>query len=185
MGDLLGPIKNAIGFGGMPDAYSLIMNLGNHIEPVRILIYAIAYMLSLWITFFAIRKLAVHGEGQNSETTIGGIVVMFASAIILFYLPTTLDSMSFTVFGDAGNALAYTAPEQASQKVANAMAVIYRFIGLAGLIAVVHGILVIKAVAEGTTRDNYSKGVWHLIGGWCAIHLDDLMNVLKASAGFN
>lgn len=179
-------IKNVTGFGNAPDAYTLIMNIGQSLNSVSLFIYAFAYMASLWMLFLTINKLAKYGESSNNnEQGLGSIFIGFALCILLYYLPSTLDSISYTVFQGSGSAFAYTAPANVSAKVSNAATVIYRFIGIAGVVAVIIGILSMKAVSEGTSRDGYAKGAWHVIGGWCAIHLDDLIAMMKVTGGFS
>lgn len=179
-------IKNATGFGNAPDAYTLIMNIGGSLGSISLFIYALAYMLSLWMLFLTINKLAKYGESSNNnEQGLGSIFIGFGLCVLLYYLPSTLDSISLTVFNGTGSAFAYTAASGVSAKVAAATTVIYRFIGIAGVAAVIIGIMSMKAVSEGSSRDGYSKGVWHVIGGWCAIHLDDLISVLKSTGGFS
>ena len=112
---------------------------------------------------------------------------MFGVAILLVYLPQTLDTMSFTLLKSKGSALSYSqnwAGDSAS-KFADGLAVIFKIIGTIGLLAVVRGLMEWKNVSEGLVRNGYAKGTWHLIGGWCAFHLDDVIHILKASAGIH
>ena len=168
-----------------PDALTLIHALGDDLQALLIGVKALAWCLGIWVTLMAILRLVRKGNegggGNNDEIGYGSIIIMFASGVFLFHLPDTINSLSYTAFEHEGNALAYTQTPQLSQKFNNALQAVFLFIGLAGYVSVVVGLMDWKHVAEGLRRGTYAKGWWHLIGGWAAIHLDDVMNVFKAS----
>lgn len=168
-----------------PDALTLIHALGDDIQALLIGVKVLSWSLGIWVTLMAIAKLARKGnqggDGPNSEIGYASIIMMFTSGLLLFHLPDTINSLSFTAFNQVGSALAYTQTPDLSQKFNNALQVVFLFVGLCGYVSVVVGLMDWKHVAEGLRRGTYAKGWWHLIGGWAAIHLDDVLNVFKAS----
>lgn len=166
-----------------PDIYQVLVNLGGSLSNVLMLISALAYFFAIVMLISVVHRLAEHGSQTNPEKGISGIVIAFLITVALFYLPSTLDTLSYTVFQGEGSAFSYTAPSFATQKVTTALTVIYRFIGICGICAVITGLMHWKKVSEGLIKSGYAKGSWHIIGGWIALHLDDLVHVLKTTAG--
>ena len=167
-----------------PDVLEVLKNLDQSLPSIQLAIKAFAYMSAFWIVYIAILKLARHGNGE-SEVGLGSISILFATAILLVWLPQTLDTLSFTILSGKGSALSYSqnwAGDSAS-KFSDGLAVIFKIIGTIGLLAVVRGLMEWKNVSEGLVRNGYAKGTWHLIGGWMAFHLDDVIHILKTSAG--
>ena len=169
-----------------PDVLEVLKNLDQSLPSIQLAIKAFAYCASFWIVYIAILKLARHGNGEH-EVGIGSIFIMFGVAILLVNLPTTLDTMSFTILKSEGSALSYSQGwgGSAASKFSDGLAVIFKIIGTIGLLAVVRGLMEWKNVSEGLVRNGYAKGTWHLIGGWCAFHLDDVIHILKTSAGIH
>lgn len=180
-GNLLENIKSAINFGNIPDAYTLINNLGANLPSLKAMLGSLAYLFAFIFAYVAILKLSRKGSGSNDEASYGGIIVIFISAVALAYLPSTMNTLSFTILGGSGDAFSYNPSGTVSDKMANALRVIYQFIGVVGVMAAIYGFFIWKSVSEGRSRDSYAKGTWHIIGGWFAVHLQDVINTFKDS----
>ena len=169
-----------------PDVLEVLKNLDQSLPNIQIAIKAFAYCTAFWIVYLATLRLAKHGNGE-SEVGLGSIFIMFGVAILLVNLPTTLDTMSFTILKSEGSALSYSQGwgGSAASKFSDGLTVIFKIIGTIGLLAVVRGLMEWKNVSEGLVRNGYAKGTWHIIGGWMAFHLDDVIHILKASAGIH
>ncbi len=175
-------MNNYINLLRAPDIYQVLVSLGGSLNSILLFIAALAYFFSIVMIISVVHRLAQHGNQTNPEKGVSGIVAGFFIAVLVFYLPSTLDTISYTVFQGEGSAFAYTAPSFATLKVTTALTVIYRFIGICGVCAVITGLMHWNKVSQGVDR-HYAKGSWHIIGGWMAIHLDDVMHVLKTTVG--
>ena len=167
-----------------PDILQVLQNLDGSLPSIGFAIKAFAYAAALWILYVAILRLAQHGNGDG-EVSIGSIFILFGVSILLMYLPMTLDTMSITILKGTGSALSYTQnwSGSAASKFSDGMSIIFKIIGTIGLLAVVRGLMEWKNVSEGLVRGGYAKGTWHLVGGWAAYHLNDVIHILKTSAG--
>jgi len=104
---------------------------------------------------------------------------------MLVYMVPTIDAFTATAFGSGNhNPFGYTSDSGVSDKLNQSLAVIYKFIGIVGIVAIVRGCLILKGATEGDNQSSVAKGMWHLIGGVAAIHLDKLITIFKSSAGF-
>lgn len=182
---LLDSIKGGISFGDVPDAYNMIIALGKNLDPIMTMIGACAYMVGVIFILSGVYQLKKAGMNENGSETPTKALVIMGIGILLIYLPGSINTLSITAFGSGShNPLGYTQAADMSAKVASAMAVIYKFIGIAGIAAFVYGCVILKGTTEGRNDASLGKGMWHLIGGVGAIHLDYLVSIFRASAGF-
>lgn len=179
--------KNTLGLTGVPDAATLIVNLGEHLPSILVLIGAAAYFLAFVFAYQGIDHLKRAGMTDDPNYTPGKAFVIILLAACLAYLPSTLGSGSESIFGaDTGYGFEYVANSSINEKVNASLTVIYKFLYVVGVFAVVHGITILKKVTEGASgrEDSHAKGMWHIVGGILAMHLDKVIDLLKSSAGF-
>lgn len=182
---MLDQIKDVIGFSNVPDAYTMIIALGSNLDPIMVLLGALAYLVGFAFIFTGVSHLRKSGMNENGAETPTTALVIMLIGVLLIYLPSSITTISVTAFGDgAHNALGYSKVSNISDKVNGALAVIYKFIGVAGVAAFIYGCFVLKGTTEGNQNDSVGKGLWHLIGGVGAIYLDTLVGVFKSSIGF-
>ncbi|MFL9611140.1 hypothetical protein ACKF11_13725 [Methylobacillus sp. Pita2] len=184
MNETLQNAVSKLNLGNMPDVYTLITNLGNTLGPIKTLIGALAYCIGLWVILAAILKLknAADDRGRD-DNVIMKVGVQIAVGVCLIYLNSTLGALTVTVFGDGNfNPFGYSAGTGLEAKVTAARKVLFMFIGVVGVAAVVRGLLVFRGVSEGSSNETVSKGFIFVFFGAAAIHLDYVIDVLKASA---
>lgn len=176
---ILGTIGNTIGLGSGVDSYSMIINFESSIGPLLMLLSATAYAIAICVMYSGIHHLIQSAHGQHGDKTVGKAIFILATSVMLVYLPSTIDSVSLTVFQDSSNPFSYTPNVNATDKVNQAMGVIYKFIGLIGFMATIKGILTLKRTAEGRQDNSIGKGLTYLVGGVIAIHMDKFVAILK------
>ena len=183
--DIMSTIKSATGFGNVPDAYTMITTLGTSLDPILALVGALSYCFGIFMVLNGIHHLYKAGINENgNETPSKALMIIFLGALLV-YLTPTIHALTFTAFGEgaSANPLGYTVPGDVSAKVATATAVIYKFIGIVGVAAIVRGVMIFKYTTEGKQDASIAKGWWHFIGGVAAIHLDAVVGVMKATVG--
>lgn len=178
-------ISDFIGFGNVPDSYQMIMSLGEHLQPALFMIAALSYCIGAWFIFNGIHHLYKAGIRENGDETPAKALVIMGIGVCLVYLVSSLDTISITAFGDGANhVFSYNNSANYNQKINAAMEVIYKFLYVVGVAAIIRGFMIFKSVTEGKTNDSMAKGWWHFIGGFAVMHLDKLTAVFKVSAGF-
>lgn len=184
MNDVLETVKDKLNLSNVPDVYTIINNLGNTLGPLKNMIGAMAFCLGMWVILSAIMKLKQAGDDRGrDDNIIMKVGVQIAVGVCLVYLNSWINALTITVFGEGSfNPFGYTADSGIDAKVAMARQVLFMFIGVIGVAAVVRGLLVFKSVSDGNTQETNTKGFVFVFFGAIAIHLDYFIDVLKSSA---
>ena len=112
---------------------------------------------------------------------------MFVVGVLLFDLLSTINSISTTIMPAGANPFfnSQGCAGETAGKFSEGLAVIFKIICGIEVLAAINGLTDWKNLSEGLVINGYSKSTWHLIGGWCVIHLDDVIHILKFLAGID
>lgn len=145
------------------DLATMFAHLGGSLPPVLKMVFGGAYVLGAYYVFIALRRLWKMGAGDphiHSESIFMGMAI----AGCLIAAPTAIGADLGTFFTTTTpSPLQYTGPGGGSMTAA-AKAIVL-FIQIVGVIAVVRGFMILRAVSHGNSRDTTAKGMTHIIGG--------------------
>jgi prepilin signal peptidase PulO-like enzyme (type II secretory pathway) len=142
---------------------TMFANLGGSLPPVLRMVFGFAYVLGGYYVFVALRRLWKMGNGDPHIHT-ESIAMGFAIAGCLIAAPTAVGADLGTFFATTHpSALQYSGP--GGPEMTTAAKAIVLFIQIVGVIAVIRGFMILRAVAHGNSRDTTAKGMTHILGG--------------------
>lgn len=167
----------------------ILSNIASNMESVQRMISGAAYLIGLAFAFKAIYSLKKYGEQRSmmsNETNIKDPLAHLLVAGILIYLPTGIQMMLVTTFGQP-NILAY-APISSNNSsldvlfgqdsaVGASLSIIIQTIGL---IAFIRGwVLVARSASQGQPPGGTGKGLVHVFGGILAMNIVGTIQVIN------
>ncbi len=167
----------------------ILSNIASNMESVQRMISGAAYLIGLAFAFKAIYSLKKYCEQRSmmsNETNIKDPLAHLLVAGILIYLPTGIQMMLVTTFGQP-NILAY-APISSNNSsldvlfgqdsaVGASLSIIIQTIGL---IAFIRGwVLVARSASQGQPPGGTGKGLVHVFGGILAMNIVGTIQVIN------
>ncbi|MDD3759804.1 MAG: hypothetical protein PHO57_03120 [Acidithiobacillus sp.] len=148
---------------------TMFANMTSSLPPVLKMVFGAAYVLGAAYIIIALRRLWKMGTGDPHIHT-ESIVMGLAIGGCLVAAPTAVGADIGTFFATTHpSPLQYAGPGGA--EMATAAKAIVLFIQIVGVIAVIRGFMILRAVAHGNSRDTVSKGATHIVGGAMAANV--------------
>lgn len=146
----------------MVDYSQIIINFGQSLTPLSNLFAGFSYLLGLVFVFVALNKIREMSMARTGSNVSFPALCYLLGGAFLLYLPTYIDVMSDTFFGQETNPLAYyTYPYDGSDAV---IYYITQMIQVGGLVFFVRGtVLLIEASLPGSQHG--LKGLAFIVGG--------------------
>jgi len=166
--------------------YQILDNLNASIPALNSLVTGGSVLLGAVFMVRGIYKLKHFAEMRtmmSSQNSLMEPVVLLMVGAILLYWPSMLSASLETIFSTT-SPLAY----QASGYGENYDVVIQtcgNMIKLIGFIAFIRGwLLIAKYNHQGAQGgSNLTKGIWHVVGGTCAINIYETWQIVKSTLG--
>lgn len=160
-----------------------MQHLIDQYQPVRQLVSGGAFVIGMGLVAGSVLKL--RQAGQNAQHHHGGwgapLSGMVAGSMLL-YLPSALDSMMMTTFGNT-SVLSYSGgalPEQSAM----VMKAVVGFIQLVGLIAFIRGWMLVRKAGDSNNQNGeIGRGITHIVGGVLTINLVATVQMFGATLG--
>lgn len=151
------------------DLIAILGNVSQSLLPVQKLISGCAYLLGILFFITAIMKLRkiadTRAQSSSHEKMFGPMMyLLFGSALL--YLPSALEVMANTFFGES-NVLTYT-----PRNPANVYKIITVFVRTAGVIWFVRGCVLVAQASEPGEQHG-AKGLAFLFAGVFAINFEN------------
>ncbi len=136
----------------------------------------------LGLGLFLAGALRLVRHGSPAPPPAAGTVLSFLAAAVLMALPAWLDGAGESLFGSARHAsvLGYGGGAPDLLPLLDAVFTVVAFIGLA---AVIRGLFVLRAAADGVPGATAGAAAMHLLGGVAAWHMAALVGALQTSLG--
>ena len=171
-----------------PDFTAMMQSIAATLTPVQELVVWVAYIMGVVFTYRALYHLKVYGELRTmmaSRTGLKEPLTYLMVAAIFIYLPTALEIVLQTTFGDE-SVVAYSDLSYANAAdYGQAFRSVLYLIQIVGLIAFIRGWMIIaKGTAEGQ-QAGWGKGLMHIVGGIMAINIVATSNIVTATLGFS
>lgn len=149
-------------------AEEMITHAASQLGPFFVLTVGFCFFLGLYYT--ADSLFLLWRTSQDPRIHKSRILITAAVGACLMAMPVFTFHMVGTLFtGGQPSPLAYTGP--GGQKVALAVEGIENFIQLIGWIAIGRGLVILKRVGDGTSRETSDKGFVHILGGALAANV--------------
>lgn len=171
---------------------NILANVAQSMKPIEKLISGGAYLIGLAFAFKAIHSLRVYGESRSmmsSNTSIKEPLIYMLVAVVLVYIPTGVQVILNTTFGNTEYAkiLSYGPISSSSSTldilfgqdsmVGASLTIIIQTIGL---IAFVRGwVLIAKSASQGQQPGGTGKGLMHVFGGILAMNIVATIQVIN------
>lgn len=177
-----GPV-GTVGLDGM--MINLIANIQG---PLVFMLSSLAILMGI---FMVMRGLVKGSKfGQDAKSSVPNIAANIVIGAILYYVGTSHDDISATLFGDSNvwgpngvtSAIAsdFGADTEAFQAAIHAA---LNFVQLVGMIAFIRGWLVIRDAVEGQGQKTVAQGLTHVIGGALAINIYRFLDLMDTTFG--
>jgi intracellular multiplication protein IcmC len=172
------------------DAIQILNNIASQLGPWFYVVTAGAYIMGAGLFFRAIYVLKIYGQGMSmmsSQANLKEPLILLVVAITFLYLPSMLQVMLDTTFGEGSRILAYDEMRGATSGYAaklgmRSLLYIVQFIGL---VSFIRGLLIIsKAANHGSQQNTMGKGFTHMVAGILGLNVIATWNILSATLGF-
>ena len=171
---------------GLVDLTAMLRNLYSQLEAVWKFLFAFSYVAGICFITIAILKLKQYGQMtvmMSTHAAMGPTIAYLVVGIGLLFLPTFMDTLSWTFWGYSYE----TGIELANAEVVNFADVIqpmFRLVMVLGLISLIRGwIMLARLGQQGSPPGTMSKGIMHIIGGIAAININGTITILKETFG--
>lgn len=176
----------------------ILTNLEKIIPAFVNLILAVSFLGGLYFIIRGIMMLKAFGmplTQMSRPGELGGPLAYIVVGAIMIYIPTTIDTVHWTIFGTgdsyvsgAGTAgqtvLGYGEGGGVESRWEDLKTILFKFINFIGLISFVRGWFIIaKSGQPGVQPGTISKGTIHVIAGIIAINAQGFVDVLRTTFG--
>ena len=178
--DWLESLKNA-NFG------QILINIQKDIPALVNFVVAASYVLGVSFIFSAVHELKIYGQPRMmmpAMASITGPLGKMAIGAFLIFLPGTLDTLLYTLWGTTDVMLSWdsTPLSQSSTSLSIPLEILNAAVALVrlfGYIAIVHGfVLLSKVTKQGAPPGQFGKGVIQVIGGVLAVNIIETINII-------
>ena len=161
-------------------AIEMITQAASQLGPFFILTVGMCVLIGLY--YAADSMFLLWRTSQDPRIHKSRILITATTGACLMALPVFTFHMVGTFFTQGQpSPLAYTGP--GGQQMALAVEGIENFIQLIGWIAIARGLVILKRVGDGTTRETSDKGFVHIIGGAVAANVVGAPSFLPIPSG--
>lgn len=176
----------------MVDLLRIVQNFALLIMPFSILLYAICFLLGIFFVISGLGKLARQAEmgSSRSPATMGGYWAPFyqmITGVLFIAMPAVIVTLNSTIFGvgiqSADKIFQYAPatvglfePGSPSRQMLVSIVMIIQFLGF---VAIVRGIYMLNAAAQGANGSTLGPGVTFLISGVAAMNFPVFIGVIE------
>ena len=170
----------------MTDVAEALWHAVRDLDPaLRALLPAVCWILALCSVLAGCARVLRHASGRQAPPSVAGTVLCFVIAVLLLHLPGLVNGLGATLFGaarPAAAALAYAPPPGAGWAQAGpAVRAVFAVVAWLGLFAVVRGLFVLRAAADGRPDATYGRAAAHVAGGVLCWHATGLVAAVEAT----
>ena len=142
------------------------------------------YLAALALFVQGCLRLLRHSDGRGPAPSAAGTVLSFLLAAVMATLPRMIEAAGATLLGGdapaSRAALGYAPAGGGHDEVLEA---VFSIVALAGLAAIVRGVLMLRAAADGKPGATGSRAALHLAGGVAAWHVLSVIDAVQQSLG--
>lgn len=169
----------------VPSALQMLQNLAASIPALQDLVASLAYLIGLSFVGNALYKLRMIGDYRHmmsQPTDLKGPMGSLLIGVILLYLPSALDSVTYTLWNKAEGLMAYS-PTTGTPEFEEIVNVMFQIIRFVGLVAFIRGWMILAKLGDHSNQGGIGKAVAHIFGGVMAYHIDATVYVVMATFG--
>ncbi len=183
----------AVAVGGGLGLDVMLTNLMDNVfGPMSALLNWFGIIAGIVLVYIGITRLMKSAqEGARGPGGIGTIMTFVVGGALIAFSPMVTAS-SVSLFGTDGLRtavradLVYTAGLGAAEpRVEAVINAITRFVYVLGLISIMRGFFIMRAIAEGNGQASMMASVTHIVGGAIAVNLGPMINVVQTTLGIN
>lgn len=168
------------------DVAQMLVNLSDSYGPIMKMLTGGAYVIGGAFIFMALYELREYGESRtmmSNNAALKGPLVHLITAAVFIYLPTALDTITMTAFGNTGSPLSYSSAQGDSVIPSDVIYSVLRLVQIVGLVAFIRGWLILSSGSGGGGQPVLGRALTHIIGGILAINIIGTRDVLQATFG--
>jgi intracellular multiplication protein IcmC len=169
----------------MVNVGQMLVNFSNSYGPIMKMLTGGAYLLGIVFILLGVLQLKMYGESKTMMSTSNSLklpLTYFIVGSVFLYLPTAIDMMMLSTFGDAITPLGYMDIKSTIVPDDVIMAVL-RIVQIVGLISFIRGWIILVSAAKQGAQPALGKALTHIIGGILAINVVGTKAVLSATFG--
>lgn len=170
----------------MTDVAQMLVNLSAAYDPIMKMISGGAYTMGAAFAFMGIYQLKEYGEARtmmSSQTSLKAPLTYLIVAAVLVYLPTAVDILMMSSFGNTGSPLTYSTAGGSALVPADVTYAVLRLVQIVGLIAFIRGWVLLAQASKQGAQPALGKALTHIIGGILAINILGTKDVIGATFG--
>lgn len=146
------------------------------------LVVAVAYILGVSGfgagLFRMVRMTEERGRGPGGA----GTVLCFAAGTVMLSFPSWLESGGLSLFGgDRVTALSYGGADAARYDAL--LRALWAIVNFVGVVSFLKGWWVLRNAADMVGRATMGSGVWHIVGGLLAWHIQPVLAAVQETVG--
>ncbi len=153
----------------MVDLVSIFVNLSQSLAPVQTLLTGFGYIMGISFVMISVSKFRKIGDARahsHSQEKMFVPTAYFLVGIGLIFLPTTINALANTAFGN-DNILAYSSDDED-----NLTAAVKLLIQTTGVLWFVRGSVLLAHASEPGVKEG-SKGLTFIVAGIFALNFDN------------
>ncbi len=169
------------------DIAELLVNLSASYEPIVHLITGSAYVMGMAFGMIGVYKLKVYGDSRtmmSQSTSLKGPIMYLLTSAVFLYLPTAIDTLMLTLYGNTGTPLSYGSPDDDLVPDEVIFAAV-RLVQIIGLIAFIRGWLLLAQSSKQGAQPMTGKAMVHIFGGILAINILGTKDIISGTFGIN
>lgn len=142
---------------------------------------SVAGLLTLMISLNSFRKLA---DTHGSQEGVGGAIWGLVTALMLFYIPSTIDVIAVTAFSNSTSLISYETAY--SQKSGSPLDPLFHFVQFVGFITYIRAIFMLREVGKNGNTHNasFGKSMVFLSVGIAGIYIRQVIQIFSSTFGF-
>ena len=165
-----------------------MVNLVRDVDgPLRLVISALCYILAFCFFVSGCLRLVKAGEDKFHAPSGWGTALSFVTAVVLVSLPGWIGAFSESLFGTTRPAvsavLGYGSGSDAGARYDVLLAAVFTVVNLVGLIALLRGVVMMRAAADGRPGATAGRSAAHILGGLMAWHIVAVIEALQNTLG--
>lgn len=146
------------------------------------LLVAVVYVLGLAGFGAGLARMVRMSEERGRGPSGVGTVLCFAAGTVMFSFPSWLESGGMSLFGtDRVTALSYGGVDAARYDAL--LQALWAIVNFVGVVAFLKGWWVLRNAADAVGRATMASGVWHIVGGLLAWHIQPVLAAVQETVG--
>ena len=170
------------------DVGQMLVNFKESYAALFKMITAGTYVMGIAFGVMAIYSLREYGESKammSSQSSIKAPAIYLLIAAVFLYLPTAMDMLMKSTFGDSTTPISYDSMGSGAVISYNVKMVIVYLVQLIGLISFIKGWLILSQSAKQQGQSSMGRALTHIIGGMLAINILGTKNIIWATFGLS